>query len=456
MDDRSRRKQSANRVPGQLGALIGVIVFAHFAAAQSYFTAPPATQNPLRVVGTNGVVPFVLSAQTTRLQSVSRIPMIFGCNVSDVSFAFDNWYLDGTSNGLLDGAQPITIVKMSLERDTPASQTPITFASSPGTTLATGAANVHSDTLTANLPKDQLFWIRISATIPAAGNWQFGPYTNANFAGAQTYLYPPANNIDQVYATGALTQPAQSVATTTGFGPSAILGHCTTPGNPAVINLGASFSTGLDDFAVSTGGAPCALSNGSTAAGIGMMSRAALNNGAISGTIPFMKIALGGTGAANALTWTKSFNYFQYGNILFDDMGANDVPGGTASTIYNNNLQVWQNARAAGVQRVVVMQMNQRTVSTDNWMTLANQTPQNGFNTGQVGDQLNTLYQNAPVGTIDGQFTLHATQDPTSRWLWLTDGTAYKYTCAGNHPNINSYPLAGAELRSIIQGLSVN
>lgn len=432
------------------------MLFAFAAYAQSYKTSgsQPGLQ-PVRIIGTNGVIPFLASAQTTRTQFVARIPVIFGCPATELTLAFDNFYLQaGTPVVETNLGQAMTIVKVALENTSPTTFTPIKFGGLAGTTLADGASNQHSDTLTISLVPNQLYWIRITGTIPAAGNLPEGANTGINYAGTASYLYPPANDIDQVYATGAMTAPSGSLAQNYGYGPSAILGRCATAGHLAVANIGASWSVGNDDYQVSSGGAACADSGNMIATGYGLMPHAALGaGGAISGAIPYTKITQGGSGAAEALTWTKSVTYLQYANVLFDDMGANDVPGGVAATIYNNNLQMWQNARAVGVERIVVMQMNQRTSSTDNWATAANQTPGNGFNTGQVGDQINTMYQTAP---IDGQLTLATTQDSSTRWKWLTDGTAYKYTCQGVHPNLNSYPLMGAELRSILQGLSIN
>ena len=421
--------------------------------------------HPVRIIATNGVVANQTDDETTggstRSQFISRIPIIFGCNATEVTLAFDNYYLNGTTNVETNGTQTITIVKVALEKDGAATSTPITFSGGRTLAVAPGAVNVHSDTLTTSIVADQLYWERITATVPAPGVVGIGAFTDPLFTGAITWFYDPVNNIDQVDGVGPLTRPTTPVTKAQGYGASAILGRCPESGHRSVVNVGASFSVGFDDPYTWTGTA-CSPDGTAIAAGIGIMPHAAMNNGVITGTIPFTKITLGGTGATQSATWTKSQAYFQYANILFDDMGANDISAGLTPaqimTLHTDpTTGLWTIARKAGVQRVVAMQMNQRTNSTNQWIDAAGQTPQTGFNTGQVGDQLNGLYATAQTaGTLDGQLTLSGTQDPGNRWLWKTNGTVFAFTCAGLHPIDTGYPLMGAELRTIMNGLSVN
>ena len=436
---------------------------------------------PLHVVATNGVLQNLTFDQTTnaRTQTVSRIPIVFACAATNVVFVFDNFYLQ--SGGTVDGAQAITIVKLALENTAPVATTPVTFGGQRNVTLAPGTVAQRSDAIAGPVVANQLYWIRVTATTPNVGLWQLGPFADPAFTGAAMYMYPPSQNIDQVDLTGALTQPGPSAIRPQAFGPSATLGICPGTGNRSVVSIGASWLVGLDDPFASTPPAlpatatACAVNGTSIASGIGSIAHASLNvGGAVQ--FPFIKIAVSGTGTVDAKNWMdgsptgRAQSYLQYGNILFDDMGANDINSLTAAQIETNNQAMWALARAApyNIQQVVVMEMTQRTASTDKWSTLANQTPFVGFGLGTDAATVNAFYA-ANVGTapgplINGILTERFTRGSTSSananyWLWEIDtvnGFAYSNTCAGLHPNATSYSVLGTELRGVINGLTVN
>ena len=211
---------------------------------------------PLHVVATNGVLQNLTFDQTTnaRTQTVSRIPIVFACAATNVVFVFDNFYLQ--SGGTVDGAQAITIVKLALENTAPVATTPVTFGGQRNVTLAPGTVAQRSDAIAGPVVANQLYWIRVTATTPNVGLWQLGPFADPAFTGAAMYMYPPSQNIDQVDLTGALTQPGPSAIRPQAFGPTATLGNCSGTNNRSVVNIGASWSFGVDDpFASARGGA---------------------------------------------------------------------------------------------------------------------------------------------------------------------------------------------------------
>ena len=454
-------------------------------AGPSGGSGPPP--NPLRIVATNGAVPSLLVAQAAvpgRIRASSRIPIVFGCAATGVQFSFDNWYLSSPSSGLsttvdaVDStgkAQPVSIVGMALEPGGTAPGTtlpPVTFSGSNSATIASGGT-VRSDPLVTPVVANQLYWIRVLASIPAPGtgnsaNWLLGPAADGNFVGpngagdvAGGPMYPAsvANlNLEQVYTAGPLPAFVNASPRIQGFGPSATLGRCPTTGNISVVNIGASWSVGFDDpFA---GAPPCATNNTAIATGIGLLPHAAIPNGVIgTQTIPFVKIAVGGTGTGDATNWIdasatgRAVSYLGFGNVLFDDMGANDVQTLTAAQIEAANSATWARAKSFGIQKVVVMNMTQRTSSTDGWATAANQTQFVNFGVApQVGGQINADYAGTLASQINGVLTAASSQDTSvpNPWLWRSNGTAGAFTCAGLHPNATDYPTIGAELRTIL------
>ena len=460
-------------------------------------SGPP--QQPLRLIATNGGIGNSVSPANPRNQVIGRIPIVFGCNATQVVLSFDNWYINpqGSNNEAEDNPAAITIVKVALEKNGAATTTPILFNGLRSTTMAAGAFNVLSDPLTITIAQNQLYWLRVTATQPGGVSgaiWQYNNFANALFAGADSEQYPQVQDIDQVDNVGVLTVPTNSIALIQSFGPTAVLGRCPETGHPSVINVGASWSFGTDTSMLSATPGPtgpaCTDTGTRTATGQGLMGAAALKGGVVTdptGAIPFIKFVIGGSTAFQVINppptgpgfaWINKMQaYFKYANILFDDMGANDIgnTGQTPATIYANNKTLWTSARASGVQKVVVMQMTPRTTdSVDHWATLANQLVDIGFGNPfgtSDGEVLDALYNTntVPTGTdIDGQFSAavggtaatglrgSASTANANYWTFQVNGNAYAYTCAGLHPNAFTYPLVGAELRSVILGLTVN
>lgn len=435
------------------------------------FSSPPNVGPLYQIVATNGAYPWLLNDQSasTRTQTISRIPIVFGCDASSVVLAFDNAYLDTT--GIIQN-QAMTSVQVYLEQASPALSVQIKVGGSGTFTIPAGANAFLTDPILpaafsqSTFAANSQWWIRLTGQVASTAIWGTGNY--ANNTGAAAYMYDPANNINQVGNTGALTRPTDASGPNYAVGPTAILGIPVTPSTcRSVLALGASFLVGTNDGVVETMTGP------------GMIARAALGTGgALTGVIPYTAFKGPGLGAQQAASWPTMQPYFRYANIFYNDMGANDI--GSVNNLslyqaYSYISQLWYKSRGLGsrVRSIVQMRMNPRTTSSDNWTTTNNQTAIEPFNLNNTGAQLNALFDAATTSkVINAQFYLNALRvstDTTSanNWKWINDGVTAKYaTLAGTHPcgtgpSVPScpgetYASASAELRTVLQGVPIN
>lgn len=431
-------------------------------------------QPPLRIAATGGMFPdATVSTGTGTIKDtgMSRIPVIFGCDASEVRFTFEGYNL--TATGYQSNTQNIAILGLGLESDALVKTAPMAWSGSPTATILIDSTQNMSDPVfpaafgLTKFSKDTLYWVRVKAQLGVSSDTQGWPIgIQASYTGAAGIIYPRANDsqASSVYGTGTLATPSgggqtgSGSGTTNSFGPSAVIGRCLTPGNPSVAVLGASFSTGTGDQI------PTPLPTG-----IGMMAHAALNNGAISGTIPFTTIGHGSLGATNfvnpAQFPAKVFWPLQYANIAFVDLGANDIGPEqgpeTPATVLSEQQQLWTLAKNAGAL-LVQMSMNQRTGSSNNWDNAAGQTYDTNFGPGSNAATLNTLLSaQLADGAVSALFNSQTgTTDPGDIWKWCSNGTDFWCTInGGDHPtgiNGNTYATLGANLRTVLQSIPVS
>jgi hypothetical protein len=303
----------------------------------------------------------------------------------------------------------------------------VPYSGSSSRVLAIGETQACSDPVypgwfgLSKFSRDELYWSRQKASVPSDGfYWALGQNAPGGYAGAGVYDYATVRDIEQTYRSGPLTVGTGFVRSTVhgiypGWGPTAVLGRFTKPGYPSVCVLGASWSSGFFD---DNNTAPW------LATGLGMMAHAALNAGALSNTIAFTDISHGSFGADDFMIMpAKAFWKFQYCNIVFDDLGGNDLsPGGVPPAgVVSNNQVLWNLAHVAGAQ-VIQMMMGMRTTSTSNcWFPANDQSHDTGFSAGATADQTNTALNTArAAGQVETLFdvAMSGINDSTDRWKW--------------------------------------
>lgn len=401
---------------------------------------------PLFNVTTNGVPPINVFAVTTKLQAMVRIPFMPGGDADRFVPSFDNWMI-GAAGALVLPDQELEIIGFACEQDSPALTVPGTFDGALGRTLTIGEAQVRGDTIwpsqfgLTEFSQDTQYWWRICYRVAAAGDLPTGvTVTIDGMPGAKSYYYVPANHIDQVYGTGALTAPSGASSDDVAYGPTMTLGRYHTP----------ALSTGGCGDSVMQGTGDTA---GWPQTGKGYFSRAGLSGGV--GAIAATKFCHGGASAAKMALNTLMMDYFQYLNVLVIFLGENDIGlngTGNVTTLYNNLNILCQAARAADVQKIVIFKMWPRVTSSNDFIDAAGQTYNTGYGPGEKSEQINALLSSLPVDYV---FDTDSARDALDFLKWITNGTPFYPTEDGTHPTSDIYAAIGAELRTLLETIPV-
>lgn len=406
-------------------------------------------RQPLAIVATNGHVMSSATATTAKRQMISRTPFIIGRNCSSLVFSFANWVtVDGSISPASVGGGATTILKFAIEQDSPAKTVPITFAGQRTKNLAWPDNDIQSDPLypaafgLSQFSRDQKFWIRITAICAASVSF---PLVVSGGTGLLSGLYDPANDIDQVDATGVMSMPTgATVFTTFGsvYGPVAILGRPLGPGL-SVIAFGDSIGDGTNDT----------VNPLPTVAGFGFISRATMDAGVASNSIACLKMTRSGATLALFTANPLAMRYLRYANVLLETLLTNDV--GTAGTANVTALEaaetsLWSTARAAGVKRILRTKLLPRTTSS-NWQNAAGQTYVSGWGVGEAAAQLNAWFDAmVAAGWLDAAPPLNEARDTSvpDALKWVSTGVTNYATTGGLHPQPVLAPLLAVPLRA--------
>jgi|GEM_PF-1193658 len=423
--------------------------------------APTFAVEPVRVVATGGRIAHGFYQPTTantafRHRSVHQL----GGPVAEIQIGFMDWmypYDAETPNDTND----VTLTHVWLERASTGQVVPLTFSGSRQLVLPMNSTTPYwlSDPVPsavwtgAALARDEIFWLNTRGTIPTGGKIPAG--TPVNYAGARFVAYPPANEPASFDSAGPVPTITGGNARGDGL-PVVFLGRYAEPGHLAVIGVGDSILHGTGD---STGG--------TIISGSGFFNRAALDaNG--KNTIAMFNLTRHGQTAANWVNPGRQFRqtqFLKYANVLVEEYGTNDLGsagGGDPAAILTRVRTIWSTARAQGVQKVVRTLLMPRTTSTDEWATLAGQTPNTNWGVGGKRDTINNgliaaLTATDPNYRVDRIVdSLAVLADPTDTGRWLTNGTAKYVTGDGTHVSAAGNILLGVALRNTLLSLTVD
>lgn len=418
---------------------------------------------PLRVVATGGRIGYTFYTPASVNTSFwHRTPHKLGGPVSEIRVGFMDWMWLSSGNETANDSNNVTITAAWLERASTGQVVALTFSGSRQLVLPMNSTTPYwlCDAIPSSIwngsppARDEVFWLQTKGTIPEGGKIPVGaPATYSGGAAASQkakfIVYPPANDPGTTDVAGGVPTIAGASARTEGL-PVVFLGRYTGPGHLAVIGIGDSILHGSGDSANPT----------ANIAGYGFFNRAALDSTG-SNTIATFNLTRHGQTASAFIKQPRLANFLPFGNVVVEEFGTNDIGQngtGNVTTLMTNLESIWTAARNAGVQKIIRTRLMPRTISTDSWATLANQTPNTGWEAGGKRDNVNAGLQTAlSAGKIDILFdSLSVLADPSDFNRWLTNNTSQYVTTDGTHISPAGNALLAPNLRTALLSLVVD
>lgn len=351
-----------------------------------------------------------------------RTAHVFAGDWTECAPVYYNWRTSAQTQGHNNGPNDYTLTAVVAVYNGVAVN--CLFSGATNKLVAAGAGMTPADTLTPDMFGATVFssgaqiFFKAKGTLPSGGGSVVRSSNYNNSAGPNNgaYYYNPADTLDISGPGASPTSPPSAV--TTIWAP-----HCWLIGKPANSDQECIFLDG-DSF-VDTYGAPQ-----TAVADLGLPSW----NGGVTASYTEMGIA--------------STNYQEamgYCNRAFIWKGTNDLNTAFSSTSITNLTTRAGQMRTKGITRIVVGEMLNRTTTTDDYATVANQTEVSGFTVGGRADQFNTALA-AQVGSGSTQFNAIAVtkaplSDGTVASKWPANGSANAYTSDGKHPGGLSLPI---------------
>ncbi len=383
----------------------------------------------LRFASVYNVAPSDNSTFTaTRTHALFRMPFKIGsADMSDLVLSFINWRLGQNVNGIPNS---YNIVECSLELDDPSAFVPVTFDGLRTAVVPAGATDFNSDPVPASAFELDSFevgttgWIRCHLTVND-GTTDVVPskYYGGAISGSTRWKYDPSgftvtNGVDGVGAMDGTGDELEGISIWSPW----VLGHPVTGNCLSVLGIGDSIVEATGD----------------TEAFGGFIGRAL---GAVSGVSPIAGISMGCSGSTTSIwfDFTPSGTeinplytaYFKYANVLIEAYGTNGLNE-------DQNLLIWAAARAAGISTIIRTSLWPRVDSSDEFLTLENQTINDNWGPDNFAD-LTEDWLKTKIGTPDGfDYYIEWGTPPRALadyWKWAVDGVTPYYMTDGLHPS---------------------
>jgi lysophospholipase L1-like esterase len=410
--------------------------------------AKPKTATPVLRTGLVGVVTenrinSLLDSRPGTTRCAVRWPITFGNSVSAVCASLDNFILLSGSTWQ-DNSNSFNVVELYIEIGS--TMTPLTFNSgAAGVTVAAAANDLKGDTVALAASRTTEGWIKAIVDVPLAGNTLPCPggRNTANFTGSQVLWYDPAaTTMSAANAPGVFTWSGTAPQTRVNGWCPMILG-IRTDTQPVFCNVGDSINEGVGDTPASAG-----------RGGIGYVQRAAYNGNV--NPISVINMARSGVNLVPYLSadlrWRAKMQYCDH---MICELGTNHIGTGGTGTfaqLQTDLLSLWAVYKAAGIQRILRAELMPRaTVSSDTWITLAGQTVNAGWQTGQQSQQINAWCATRIGQELHSMVTMEAVRDAAEPTKWIVNGTANYATADGTHPSPVTTALAAVNMRKCLE-----
>lgn len=361
--------------------------------------------NPyLGLVATRGLLP--QRVNSTNRQANSRSGHVMRSNVTAIQLGLVNWLVPNDT-WIETGTGSSASVKASIEYP-PGTKTQVLFSGSATGTIANGAT-LFSDALPISIPKHAKFWVII--------NWSSTTgvlYSPIDVSGGSTIgdqFEMAVSGLTDKTLSGSIPDSDNC------YPPVAIIGMTT---DPSVVIVGDSIAMGEGDTV------------GDSTGDFGLIARS------VGPQCAYMNLAQYADSAQMFVSGsTRRQALLQYASHMICEYGFNDIfnAGRSVSAVAADLATIRGYMTALGSdKRAYQTTITPYTTTTDNWATLANQTPQT--NNG------NRVSLNAAIRALTYFYeTADAIESARDSGKLKVTGSAFGYTTDGGHLNTAGYEL---------------
>ena len=417
----------------------------------------PAPPPPLRAISTQNRINIAADTRAFTDQYV-RWPVVLAADASDMVLSWDNYYQSG---GELLTGNAITMLEYAVERSATrdsavVASAAVRFSGSRTASVPNGAVGFQSDAILPSafgltkFTAGEVYWVKGVHRVPNTSSFiPASDRATSNFPGSQAMWFPPASlTLSPVDTLGPFTFTG-SGGTSTGRGWCPIvLGHPLVD-RPSFLGIGASVMAMTGDT-----GAGTTLENGA-----GFFQRAMHDAGASMNNLrPSINVSARGVAAHVHYTGTNTRwrSLIPYCRHAVCDLGVGTLGTGSGvalSALTTPESEIYAALRAGGISKIARSGLIPRTTSTDNWQSVAQQTPLPGFVAGGVAEQFNTWAQARVADrSIDAFVAMSSTRPSATPTAWIVDGSVYYATSDGINPVSWLHEAMAVELRAAIQG----
>lgn len=391
-----------------------------------------------------------------------RWPAVVAAETDTAVLSFAPWWNLGSGAGEFDLANDVTILEAALERSatgnsTVTATTPVLFSGGRSKTLSAGMNDVQCDPILASLLGTTAFtsgtwyWFKARLRVPTtSGSIPYSDRAVSNVSGSQVAWFDPAvTTPSSVDTLGPFTSTGTAPSTrANGFCP--IFLGLVSPDAPSEGAVGDSITTITADNGANT----------TAVHGVGWFQRSRHDAGtAVTNLRP--GILCGRVGAATTHfvgTNTRWRAYIKYAKNWNVGLGTNDIGTSSSGTVpaatLTNLLEINTAFKNGGAVKTGMSKTIPRTLSSDAWATLANQTPQPGWRAGDKASQLNDwIDARLADGTINFKINMTSPRDTTEPLKWRVTGVANATTSDGTHPTALTMEDMAQEARVVFGGL---
>jgi len=198
------------------------------------------------------------------------------------------------------------------------------------------------------------------------------------------------DTVSQIFSRFDISNATGRVDTTLGYFPSIVTG-IPEKNHVSIIGWGDSLMAGTGDNPNNANGA------------LGWFEHACLNTDGLGKNIPYANFSKAGDESAvyNNKEAFGRYAMLKYASHVIFGLGNNDIATRSLEAIKTSHQEAWAYAKLLGL-KVGVVTLTPRTDSTDNWTTVANQTPRLNYDSAGTRGLFNAwLFEQRELGNVD-------------------------------------------------------